>query len=233
MLLQDVLGQLLVHLADAQLGVEEQQHHVGPADRALGPRQAVELDVAGQAALAADPGRVDGDERLAVALEAHVDAVARRARHFADDHALALGQAVDECALAGVAAADGGQLHRRFLRRFQRVGGRKTFKDHAEEPVLAPVLLGADIVDWAEAELVELGGLRLDRRRVALVGDHDDRLVDVPQPDRHRVVEWGDAAAAVHNKEDDVRLLDGDLDLVLDLGREVVAVLDAHAAGVD
>src|SRR5207249_4174187 len=99
-------GQLLVHLADALARVEEQQHHVGPADGALGPGHAVKLDVGADAALAADAGRVDGDKDLAVALEADVDAVAGGAGHLADDHALALGQAVDERALAGVAPAD-------------------------------------------------------------------------------------------------------------------------------
>ena len=43
-LLGDVLAQLLVDLADPLRGVEEQQHHVGPADAALGAVGAVEVD---------------------------------------------------------------------------------------------------------------------------------------------------------------------------------------------
>ena len=143
--------------------------------------------------LLAHAGRVDGDERLAVALEAHVHAVARRAGHLADDHPLALGQAVDERALAGVAPADDGQLQGRVLRRrLQRFRRRQPFGDQVEQLVAVAVLLGADADQLAAAELVELGGLRVELGRVALVGDADDRLVDVAQPagdllvERHR-----------------------------------------------
>ena len=65
---------------------------------------------------AAQAGRVDGDERFAVELEPHVDAVARGAGDLADDHPLGLGQRVDERALADVAAADDGHLHLRLGR---------------------------------------------------------------------------------------------------------------------
>ena len=43
-------------------GIEEQQHHVGPADRALGAGEAVELDVGLHAFLLAHAGRVDGEK---------------------------------------------------------------------------------------------------------------------------------------------------------------------------
>ena len=87
-LLGDVIAKLLVDFADPLRGVEEQQHDVGPADAALGPVGAVEIDVGLPALGFADARRVDGDERLAVELEPHVDAVARGAGHFADDHPL-------------------------------------------------------------------------------------------------------------------------------------------------
>ena len=70
------------------------QHHVGPADRTLGAGSAVEFDVVLDLALVAHAGGVDGDDGLAVALEADIDAVARRAGDLADDGALALGQAL-------------------------------------------------------------------------------------------------------------------------------------------
>ena len=87
----DFLEQLFVDSRDGLLRVEEQQHHVGPANAAFGPHQPVELDVAGHALVLAHAGRVDGDERFAVHLKADVDAVAGRARNFADDHPLRLG----------------------------------------------------------------------------------------------------------------------------------------------
>ena len=48
-LLGDRLGELLVDLADWLRGVEEEEHHVGPADAPLGPVRGVEVDVGGAA----------------------------------------------------------------------------------------------------------------------------------------------------------------------------------------
>ena len=53
-------------------------------------------------------------KRLAIALEMDIDAVARGAGDLADDHPLALGEAVDERALAGIAPADDGEFQRRL-----------------------------------------------------------------------------------------------------------------------
>src|SRR5439155_685324 len=75
------------------------------------------IDVAFDTAFVAGAGRVDGDDLLAVFLKVDVDAVARRARHLADDGTLALGQAVDERALAGVTATDDGKLESYVLHR--------------------------------------------------------------------------------------------------------------------
>ena len=44
-LLGDVVAKLLIDLADPLRGVEEQQHHVGPADAPLGAVRAVKIDV--------------------------------------------------------------------------------------------------------------------------------------------------------------------------------------------
>ena len=136
-------------MADRQRRVEEVQHDVGPANRALGPRQAVKLDVVLDFALVANPGGVDGDERFAVALEANVDAVARRAGHFADNGTGFLGQAVDEGALAGIAPPDDRDFEvrlRKLGRRFIRGFGRKTFEDQVEQHLFAAILLG--LTQW-------------------------------------------------------------------------------------
>ena len=178
-------------------------------------------------------GRVDGHERQAVALEAHVHAVARGARHFADDHPFALGQAVDERALAGVAAADDRQFQGRVLRRLlQRFGRRQPLGDEVEQLVAAAVLQGADADQLAAAELVELGRLRFEGRRVALVGDANDRFCHITQTAGHFLVQRRRAGAGVHDEQEDVGLVDGGLDLAFDVLGEVVHVGVAHAAGV-
>src|SRR5205807_8849781 len=142
---------------------------VGPANRALGTGHAVELDVRADAPLTANAGRVDGDKHLAVTLETDIDAVPRRAGNLADDHPLALGQAVDERALAGIAAADDGELQGRvFRRRLQRLRRGQPLRDQAEQLVAVALLLGADADQLAAAELVELGRLRVEVRLVAL-----------------------------------------------------------------
>ena len=107
--------------------------------------------------------RVDRHERLAVQLEPHVDAVARGARHFADDHPLGLGQRVDERALAHVAAADDRHLHHRLgqcpRRRVRRrpSGSRSTIMS---SNVFRPrFCVRAGPHQLAPAELVEFVGL--------------------------------------------------------------------------
>lgn len=87
-LFEDILRELLVHLADGLVRVEEEQDHVGPADGAFRAGEAVKLDIVGQAFLLPHTRRVDGDEHLPVVLEANIDAVARGSGHFADDHPL-------------------------------------------------------------------------------------------------------------------------------------------------
>ena len=47
------------------------------------------------------------------------------------------------------------------------------------------------------------------------------------------LVEGHDAVADIDDEEHDGRFVDGDADLPLDFVREIVDVLDAHAAGVD
>ena len=115
---------------------------------------------------------------LAVELEPHVDAVARRAGHFADDHPLGLGQRVDERALADVAAADDGHLHHRLadLERVvvqrRRQAARRSCSSSTARLRFWSVLIAQRL---AAAEPVELVGLRVERLGVGLVGHADDR----------------------------------------------------------
>src|SRR5262249_61461877 len=132
--------------------------------------------------------------------------VARGPGNFADDHALGLGQAIDEGALTGVAAADDSQLHRYVEAGVRLVGLRQAQADQLEQVVPAPVLLGTDADEFAAAKLIELGSLWLQLRRIALIGDQDDRLGDVAKPAGHLLVERHETAAGVYDEEDDAGL---------------------------
>ena len=142
---------------------------------------AVEVDVGGDALGAAQAGGVDGDERLAVELEMHVDAVASRARHFADDHPLGLGQRIDEGALA---ACCGGRRWppsspvRRADLRPCREAVRGSLSSSSSRPRFA---LGADVNQLAAAQAIEFIGLRVQLRTVGLVGHADDRARQIAQ----------------------------------------------------
>ena len=61
----------------------------------------------------------------------------------------------------------------------------------------------------------------------------NDRLGHVPQPPADLLVQRHQPGPDVHDEQDDVRLFDADGDLPFDLGRQVVGILDADAAGVD
>ena len=98
--------------------------------------------------------------------------------------------------------------------------------------VLAAVLLRAD-ADQLPPQLVELVGLRVQRRGVGLVGHADHRHVDVAEPLGHLLVQRRQTGPRVDHQEDQVGRVDGRLDLALDVLAEVVAVLHAHAAGID
>ena len=85
--------------------------------------------------------------------------------------------------------------------------GRQPFGNQLQQQVAVAVLLGTDQHQLAAAELVELGRWRLDLRRVALVGDTQDRLGDVTQPGHHFLVERRDAVAGIDDEQDNAGLV--------------------------
>ncbi len=90
---------------------------------------------------AAETRRVDRDEHLAVEIEANVDAVARRAGNFTDDHAFFVSERVDERAFADIATADDRRFENRlaYLRDLFRHGGQ-LLHDRVEQFFLATIL---------------------------------------------------------------------------------------------
>ena len=67
----------------------------------------------------------------------------------------------------------------------------------------------------------------------ALFATSDDRLLDDSQSVRDILVERRDPVADIDEEHDDRGRLDRDLNLPFDIGREVVDIDDADAAGVD
>ena len=218
-------------------GVEELQHHVGPADRALGAVQAVELDVAGRCSSSCGTPAVSMAMNVLPSRSKRTSTLSRVVPGTSlTIMRSALGQAVDERALAGVAPADDGQLQGRLVRRRPRLVGRRAASPAigVEQLRLAAVLLGADAQTARRSRACRTRRpVRPSFVGVGLVGDADDRLVERAQPLGDLLVERHDAVADVDDEEDDGGRVDGELDLPLDVGGEVVDVHDAHAAGVD
>src|SRR5205807_6477221 len=107
------------------------------------------------------------------------------------------------------------------------------FEDQVDQFRHAALLQGTDTHQLAAAEFVKLRRLGVQVGRVALVGDTDDRLRDIAQPAGDLFVERRHTAACVHHEQDHMRLVDGSLDLLLDLGGEIVYNPDPYAARVD
>ena len=235
-LLHDRVGQLLVDAAHRLRGVEEEQHDVCPADAPLGAMGGVEVDVGLAALRPPQARRVDGEKRVAVDVEPHVDRVAGRARHGAGNHPLLVGQTVDERALAHVPPAHDRELHLRQCGRgllAAVVGLRQPGQDRLDERFAVAVLPRAHDQRLAEAERRELMGVVVELGVVGLVGNEQDRHADFTDADGHLVVGRHEALANIDDEENDRRLGEARLDLCVDPGSEAVGVVEAHAAGVD
>src|SRR5262249_52308155 len=107
------------------------------------------------------------------------------------------------------------------------------FADALKQLLFAAVLHGAEGSYLAIAEPEEIGGVRFQLHRVALVGDADDGLAGAAQALGDHFVQRGDAVAGIDQKQNDGRLVNGEFDLLFHVGGEIVHVHDADAAGVD
>ena len=107
---EDVFGKLFVYLGDAQSRFEEEHDDICSADRALGAGQTVKLDISLDATAFADAGGINGQNGIAIFLEANIDTVARGTSHLADNDPFLACQAVDKGAFTCVSSADNGQL---------------------------------------------------------------------------------------------------------------------------
>ena len=110
----DDIGDLLVLLGDARLGVNDEHRDVATNDGILRALHAEKLDGVIHAARFAHAGGVDQNIFLPHAfrfhLEGHVNGIARGARNGRNDDAFGIGERVDDGGFAHVGATDDGQL---------------------------------------------------------------------------------------------------------------------------
>ena len=165
------------------------------------------------------------------ALDDRVDRVARRAGRLAHDGALLFRERVEEARLADVRPPDDRDARVGGLYGLGRLGGQ--FLDDRVEEVAGPgPLQRGDGVQIAEAERIELGGLRLAAPRVGLVGDEHHGFAAAAQAVGDLVLDRDDAGLRVDDEEDHVGLVDGRLGLPahgrLDLAGRIVEAAGVH-----
>ncbi len=102
------------------------------------------------------------------------------------------------------------------------------------EEVAGPTAVGRrDRVGVVPAEGVELGALELATLVVGLVHRHEDRRGRSPEELRGVDIGRREPRDGVDDEDDDVRLVDGEASLLLDLGLDRVARLVLEPAGID
>ena len=144
-LVVDVVRKLLVDLAHRFGAIKKQQYDIRSSYASLSPVQTVPFDVRPNALVTAKPRRVDRHEFVAVELEHHVDAIARRSRDFADNASILFHKRVHESAFANVASPNNRNLHRRrFNLTWVRIKVRQVPDDPIKQICFVAILQHAD-----------------------------------------------------------------------------------------
>ena len=155
--------------------------------------------------------------------EAHVDAVARGAGHFRDDHPVAmpfvqLGDGVHQRALAGVALADDRHHH---LRRRQLGRGTATDRrlacDRVEHLIDVAVVQRRDADRRAEPQAGKIAEHGVGIGAVGLVGDQ--HRLDAPPPQQRGdfLIGAGQPGLAIDDEQHQARLCHRHFDLMADV----------------
>ena len=223
---------LLVLLGDARRGVEHDEHDVGAVDGAKRSHDAVALDRRIDLSLAAHARRVNEDELRVLRHKVRVDGIARRARDVADDDALLTHECIDERGFADVRTADDGDadLIRLFL--FLCSCGKER---HESIEQIAEVhgVRRRNRHGIAKAEVVELVDVRLLLGRINLVHGQEHGFLRRAQHLADFLIGKRQARTAVDEKEDDVRLLHGDLRLLAHRAQDDIARIEFDASRID
>ncbi len=209
---------------DALLAVDQQQGHVGAAQRFDGPQYAVLLDAGVDLAPATDAGRVDNGEILAVPAQLLINGVARRAGDRADDDPLLADHAVEQRRFAYVGPAQNSDLDRLVGLVGFGIIRRNSLHNRVEQIARARPVQGRHGEHFAQPQLVEFVGCIPQLGRFQLVGGHDDRLLRLAQDAGYLAVGGGDARLAVHDEYDHVGGFHRHSRLLADEGHELLRI---------
>ena len=131
-LVVDVVRKLLIDLAHRFGAIEKQQHNIGSSHASLRAVQTVPIDVRPNTLVTAKTRRVDRHEFVAVELEHHVDAIARRSGDLTDYTSILFHKRIHESAFADVTSSNNRNLHRR---RFNLTRVRIKVRQVPDDPV--------------------------------------------------------------------------------------------------
>ena len=161
-----------------------------------------------------------------------VDGIARRARDVADDDALLTHECIDKRGFADVRTADNGDadLIRLFL--FLRPFGKERHESIEQIAEIHDVR-SRNRHGIAKAEVVELVDVRLLLWRIDLVHGQEHGRLRRAQHLADFLIGKRQTCATVNEKEDDVRLLHGDLRLLAHRAQDDIARIEFDASRID
>ena len=226
---------LLVLRSHAIHGVNHEAAQVRAADARLAAHDAENLDGIVALPARADAGGINEHVLVLAARVEDVHGVARRAADGRDERALVAEDAIRERGFADIRTPDdrdaqGASL---FLTRLGRDVRREQFLDFLDEPVRAEIVLGADREQALEAELGEFIRVLPVLRVVYFVHDQNDRLARAAEFFRDVAVNPREPFLPIHDEDQHVARLDGDVHLGVDLLGEGHVHIRADAASVE
>ena len=195
--------------------------------------ETVEVDVGSAAFVTAQAGCVDSDEAVTVEIKVHIDTVARRAWHFADDHPFGLSKRVDEGAFAHVATTNDGDFHSRSTCfngiRLKFWHARKNF---VEERLFASILKHADRNQPTSSKSMEFVRGIIEAWVIRLICQQQHWLFDLHEPFCDVFIQRYGSGFSVYYEKQYVGVFNSYRDLMFDVFGKIIDVFDAHPANV-
>lgn len=224
-----------VLLVDAFGGVNKQHRDVRRFDRPQGLDDRKTLDRLAALAAFAQTRGVDQRVLSALALEWHLDRIARRARLGGRDHAHLAHQRVDQRRLADVLATNDGDARMAHPRRVDlgcgRLGDRR---EHGLEQIgHALAVRGGDRDRRTEAEGVEFRACDLRRQPLGLVRRDTDALRGPPELIGDRAIEGRQASARIDHEHHRIGFGDRLLGLARHFPDDTRVGAGLQATGID